>query len=650
MAIEDTFKELQAVRRGQYERIREQQRKQQRTDTMFAATNVLTRIGNAFLREQASNFINNEDNMARKAKYRSFLNTANNTIEEYKQAEAFEGGVEAYLINKRKNFLMNDAQQEYAELSELNETELNRYINNEATQWASQNVKRFRDEYNSALQLGSYEDFEAALAQEYQGPRNVGEFLWRGARGFFAGKNKNQIRAANVQSTRAALMERAGREVQGFDAAVNAGYDIDSAVAIQSAIDDKKINRKEDVLISTEYVDEVSRRFGGELSITYTVKTYETASGEKRVERILENDDDINPNNKYAIGRANEAGFEVTNLRANPPEIEEKDNDWNVPIKTITTDFIDPYGVVVPEARVVQRVFDLAEDATLAMSRVTDSERLQISNANNMLAGVRTYKNNMTETYAGIAEAYYTQGLGDTPTADQLNDARKLFQAETAGELRVLINKISETTPLLKDKEGNIIPTNIFTQSATGAMTNIRMTSEEVMDIYHSDLAPLYTMSKLRSINSKRSEDGKVFEEEIKGFDLKPENAALDMLVSLVSLENSNTPVDVNPETLQYLFDNINVADIPNLPKNYSKNLLNSITRTESVASWMDTATAQPEYYFKRGYSSFDVGNIMRIVAMLDKSTQGRTFENKQKQMTEEERELSKVGPRVFFF
>ena len=652
MAIEDTFKELQAVRRGQYERIREQQRKQQRTDTMFAATNVLTRIGNAFLREQAANFINNEDNMARKAKYRSYLNTANNTIEEYKQAEAFDGGVEAYLINKRKNFLMNDAQQEYAELSELKETELNKYINDQATQWASQNVQNFRDEYNSALQLGSYEDYEAALAQEYQGPRNVGEFLWRGAKGFFAGKNKNQIRAANVQSTRAALMEQAGRDVQGFDAAVNAGYDIDSAVAIQSAIDDKKINRKEDVLISTEYVDELSQLYDGKLSITYTVKTYETPSGEKRVERELENNDDINPNNKYALRASSEAGFQATNLRPLPPEIETKDNAWGVPVTTQIIDFINPYGSKVPEARITQVIYDLAEDTSLAMSRVTDTERLQISNANNMLAGVRTYKNNMTETYAGIAEAYYTQGLGDTPTADQINDARKLFQAETAGELRVLINKISETTPLLKDKEGNIIPTNLFTQSATGAMTNIRMTSEELMDVYHSDLAPLYTMSKLRSINSKRSEDGKVFEEEIKGFDLKPENAALDMLVSLVSLENSNTPVDVNPETLRYLFDNINVADIPNLPKNYRTNLLNSITRTESVASWMDTATAQPEYYFKRGYSSFDVGNIMRIVAMLDRSTQSRMVEKELRQQSEQSQAVADLvanAPSFYF-
>jgi hypothetical protein len=172
----------------------------------------------------------------------------------------------------------------------------------------------------------------------------------------------------------------------------------------------------------------------------------------------------------------------------------------------------------------------------------------------------------------------------------------------------------------------------MFVQSATGQVTPISMTSEELMDTYHSDLAPLFTMSKLRSILSKRSDDGRVFDEEIKGFDIKPENASLDMLVSLVSLENSNTPVDVNAETLQYLFDNINVEDIPNLPKNYRMNLLNSITRTESVAEWMDTATAQPDYYFKRGYSSFDVGNIMRIVAMLDKSTQDRVFENNQRQ------------------
>lgn len=624
MAIEDTFKELQAVRRGQYERIRDQQRKQQRTDTLFAAGNILGKIGNAFLREQAQNFLYNEDNMARKAQYRSFLNTANNTIEEYKQAEAFDGGVEAYLINKRKNFLMNDAQQEYAELGELNETELNKYINNEATQWASQNVQKFRDEYNAALQLGSYEDYEAALAQEYQGPRNVGEFLWRGAKGFFAGKNKNQIRAANVQSSRARLMEQAGRDVQIFDSAVNAGYDIDSALAIEAAVTDKKINRKEDVLISTEYVDEVAKRHGGELSITYTVRTYETPNGGQRVERVLEDNDNINPNNKYAIERANEAGFEVTDLRANPPEIEEKDNEWNVPIKTITTDFIDPWGRVVPEARVVQRVFDLAEDTTLAMSRVTDTERLQISNANNMLSGIRTYKDNTTDTYAGLAEAYYTQGLGDEATNEQKDDARKLFQAETAGELRVLINKIATSAPPRLSEAGEPIPTGMYVQSATGEMTPITTASEELMDIYYTDLAPLYTMSKLRSINSKRTTDKKAFDEEQKGFDLTPQNASLDMLVSLVSLENSNAPVDVSRETLDYLFDNININSIPNLPKNYRQNLLNAITRTESVASWMDTATAQPEYYFNRGYELTDVGKIMAIVATLDRSTQRR--------------------------
>lgn len=628
MAIEETFKGLQQVRRGQYERIREQQRKQQRVDTLFTAGNILSRVGNVFLREQMNNFINNEENMARQAKYKSYLNTANNTVEEYKKAEAHQGGVLQYLIDTRANYLMNDATQEYAKVNELNPTELNQYIQGEARTWAEANEKNFKAEYEAALNLGTMEEYQAALAQEYDGPKNVGEFLWRGAKGFFAGKNKNQIRAATVQNRRATLMDQAGQQVQHFDAAVNAGYDIDSATAIQSAINDKKINIKEDKLLSTEYEDQVSHRHGGQLTLTYTVKTYETASGEQRVERTLEDNDDINPNNKYAIQAATEAGVDPDSFIIEPPEVKTELNEWNVPVTTSTSNVVDPWGKVVDQ--IVYRNFDLAEDASLAMSRVTDTEMLQISNANNMLAGVRTYRANMTETYAGLAEAYYTQGLGDAATSEQIDDARKLFQAETAGELRVLINKISETTPLFKDEEGNPIPTNIFNQSATGAMTNIRMTSEEIMDIYHSDLAPLYTMSKLRSINSKRSDDGRVFEEEIRGFDIKPENASLDMLVSLVSLENSNTPVDVNPETLRYLFDNINVADIPNLPKNYSMNLLNSITRTESVADWMDTATAQPEYYFKRGYSSFDVGNIMRIVAMLDKSTQDRVFENEQ--------------------
>lgn len=643
MAIEETFKGLQQVRRGQYERIREQQRKQQRVDTLFTAGNILSRVGNVFFRNQMNNFINNEENMARQAKYKSYLNTANNTVEEYKKAEAHEGGVLQYLIDKRANYLMNDATQEYAKVNELNERELNQYIQGEARTWAEANKNAFEAEYQSALNLGTMEEYQAALAQEYDGPKNVGEFLWRGARGFFAGKNKNQIRAATVENRRAILMDQAGQQVQAFDAAVNAGYDIDSATAIQSAINDKKINIKEDKLLSTEYEDQVSHRHGGQLTLTYTVKTFETASGEQRVERILEDDDDINPNNKYAIQAATEAGVDPNSFIIKPPKVETKDNEWKVPVTTSTSDVVDPWGNVVD--KVVYRIFDLAEDVSLAMSRVTDTEMLQISNANNMLAGIRTYKDNMTQTYAGLAEAYYTQGLGDVATADQLNDARKLFQAETAGELRVLINKIATSA-------GQPAASNMFVQSATGEITPISMTSEEIMDIYHSDLAPLYTMSKLRSINSKRSDDGRVFEEEIRGFDIKPENAALDMLVSLVSLENSNTPVDVNPETLRYLFDNINVADIPNLPKNYRMNLLNSITRTESVADWMDTATANPEYYFKRGYSSFDVGNIMRIVAMLDKSTQDRVFENEQRQQSAQSQAVSDLianAPSFYF-
>ena len=645
MAIEETFKGLQQVKRRQAERIRKQQRKQQRVDTVFAAGSILSRVGNVFLREQASNFLNNEDNMAKQAKYKSFLNTANNSIEEYKKAEAHEGGVLQYLTDKRSNYLMKDATEEYAKLDELNEIELNKYIQSEARTWANTNKEVFESEYQEALKLGSFEDYQAALATEYKGPKNVGEFFYRGAKGFFAGKNKNQIRASNVKTTRATLMEQAGISVQAFDAAVNSGYDVDSALTIQAAIDDKKINRKEDVLISTDYVPEVSQLYDGKLSITYTVKTYETANGEKRVERTLEDKDEINPNNKYALRASSEAGFQATDLRPLPPATETKLNEYNVPVTTRVIDFMNPYGSKVPEARVVQRVFDLAEDTTVAMSRVTDQEMLQISGANNRLAGVRTYKNNMTDTYVGLAEDYYTQGLDpETITPDQRDDARNLFLAETAGELRVLVNKISETTPLFKDDEGKPIPTNIFNQSATGELTNIRMTSEELMDIYHSDLVPLYTMSKLRSINSKRSEDGRVFEEEIKGFDLKPENASLDMLVSLISLENSNTPVDVNGETLQYLFDNINVEEIPNLPKNYRINLLNSITRTESVEDWMDTVTGQPDYYFKRGYSSFDVGNIMRIVAALDKSTQARIFENTQNQERQRKNAIQGYG------
>ena len=58
----------------------------------------------------------------------------------------------------------------------------------------------------------------------------------------------------------------------------------------------------------------------------------------------------------------------------------------------------------------------------------------------------------------------------------------------------------------------------------------------------------------------------------------------------------------------------------------------------------MDSATGQLDYYFKRNYSSFDVGNIMRIVGALDKSTQARIFENTQNQERQRKNAIQGYG------
>jgi len=586
MAIEDTFKELQAVRRGQYERIREQQRKQQRVDTAFAATNVLTRIGNAFLREQAANFINNEDNMARKAKYKSFLNTANNTIEEYKQAEAFDGGVEAYLINKRKNFLMNDAQQEYAELSELNETELNRYINNEATQWASQNVEAFRNEYNSALQLGSYEDYEAALAQEYQGPRNVGEFLWRGARGFFAGKNKNQIRAANVQSSRARLMEQAGVSVQAFDKAVNKGYDVDSAERIAKAVSDKILNVKEDELIEGPIPS--SKNIVSEdktATIQYITNKYRRPDG-STYETI---DFDLtDPQTALYAERIDGATIQ-TRLDIGSQKVEELTDSWNIPYIKTTIPVVDRvFGNTVEQ--VVSIVYNPAQSQTSALREVDEEQESMVRNILNETAQVPMYTPG-NDTFMDSFESFHTAQYGDEPTDPQITQARSDGAKLIAAKTRIAIQTLS--TDLNDEFSGQQYAQDLAT--------------------YFDEVAPLVALAETRSYESRKTTTGEYIA--TKGYEFKPENMQVELVASLVNLENEATAPTISAELLSSMLDNISLDEVASLNNQHKKDLLRAMTKDQSVADWYKEGAAMLD---QAGYDQYSVARIAAIMATLD--------------------------------
>ena len=616
MAIEDTFKNIQAVRGRQFEKIRNQQRKQQRVDTLFAAGNILSRIGNTFLKEQARNFLYNEDNMAKQAQYKTFLNSAENTIKEYQAAEAFEGGIRSYLTDKRANFLMRDAQSEFAELGELNETELQEYIQGEASAWAEQNEEDFKAAYDEAVQLGTFEEYQAALASEYQGPRNVGEFLYRGAKGFFTGKDKSQIRAgaANGVATR---MEQAGQSVQAYRAAVNAGYDINSAEVIQSLIDDRTLSRKEDKEIGFDLVNADIKRHSGVLSITYRDKTFERADGTTYTKRTIERGD--NPNNRFVISEQNvsEGGeLEDDYFKPDPPVLTTTTNEFGTEITTTVIQFKDPFGNIDPNRTITTREFRADEDPIQAALAVSDVEVQELLNQNSQLSSHPTFAGEDTaEKYGDLLARYYSQSITD-PSPGDITKIRERAAKEILGELRVLISSESAQTPLFGSSD--------FIRT-TDSLTPVAETQEDIMRTSSKELIPLFLQAKLMSIRSKQAVDGKGFAEDVRGFDLTPDNAHVTMVAALLSRENSNLAVTVSPETTDFLFNNISVEMLDGLSKDYKKLLLQNIIKDESAASWQESEIPK---LIASGYSNEDIKNIVGLVIKLDQDTRDLTFTN----------------------
>ena len=588
MAIEETFKGLQQVRRDQYERIREQQRQQQRVDTIFTAGNILSRVGNVFFRNQMQNFINNEENMARQAKYKSYLNTANNTIEEYKTAEDHEGGVLQYLIDKRANYLTNDATQEYAQVNELNPTELNQYIQAEARTWAEENKDDFEAEYQAALNLGTMEEYQAALAQEYDGPRNVGEFLWRGARGFFAGKNKNQIRASTVENRRATLMEQAGVDVQVYDAAVNSGYDVDSAERIAKAVSDKIVNVKEDELIegpipSSKNIVSQDRT----ATIQYITNKYRRPDG-STYETI-----DFDLTDPQTALYAERIGGETiqTRLDIGNQEVEELTDSWNISYTKTSIPVRDAvFGNVVENIITID--YNPAQSQTSALREVDEEQETMVRTILNETAQVPMYTPG-NDTFKDSFESFHTAQYGNSPTDPQITQARSDGAKLIAAKTRIAIQTLS--TDLNDEFAGQQYAQDLAT--------------------YFEEVAPLVALAETRSYESRKTSTGQYLN--TKGYEFKPENMQLELVASLVNLENEATAPTISAELLSSMLDNISLDEVASLSNQHKKDLLRAMTKDQSVADWYKEGADMLE---QAGYDQYSVARIATIMATLDRT------------------------------
>jgi hypothetical protein len=599
MSIDEFGSSLLSQQRARTRQNRERREKDVKQERLFTLASVGVKLGNQFLAKRAEDFMNTEAVYAKKAKYKSALNKASNVLEEYKKADAYEGGVEGYLTKKRADFLMEDAQQEYEGLDTLKPAEVRRYVNNQAAEWAKTNKVAFQSAYDAANRMGTMEDYDALLREEYQGPRSVGDWLGAKAKGFFAGKNPQVIKNSNVNTARSAYLDQSAAALNAFDAAVKANFDIDSAESIAKAVANKEITEK---IIPTETTTGTRTvTSGGKVNTFKTiVETSMDRDGNKTTTERLDPSD---PRTKEYLD--NYTKKEVRVEKGEPKSVTDK---WG---RTTTQTKITHIDVLGVETSFYTETFDTDKGLVGTAAAVTEAEKSIISDALNTAAGVPTFTRGVSTdvTYQGLAQDYLNNSLPEGVERDAASIAavNDRFLTLTAAKARMAIQRFTD------DKD--------FTKAIT---------------TMGSEIAPLVLMAELRGIQSREGTDGLYRTE--KGFEYDPEKGSADLISALVSAEGTTAEINLSPETLNSLLEDTNLDEVVNLSTSHRASLLDAMTKTKSVQQFFGDTM---QLLVNNGYGMENVEQIASLVAVLDMSLQRDGYDRK---VSEEDKQTIELG------
>lgn len=604
MSIDEFGSSLLARRRAQTTRNREREEKTAKQERLFTLASVGVKLGNQFLAKRAEDFMNTEAVYAKKAKYKSSLNKASNVLAEYKTADAHAGGVEGYLTEKRAKFLMEDAKQEYSGLDTLKPAEVQRYVNNQAAEWAKTNKVAFQSAYDAANRMGTMEDYDALLREEYQGPKSVGDWLGAKAKGFFAGKNPQVIKNSNVNTARSAYLDQSATSLAAFDAAVKANFDIDSAESIAKAVANKEINQKDRVEESRTPVTVDITTKGTANKVQAFDVVYTEADGSKVTERVWDLND---PRTKEYVENYGKQEVRITAM-----EPKSVTNKWGVNETTIEYIHEDILG---NKFSLFKTTFDTDKGLVGTAAAVTEAEKSIISDALNTAAGVPTFRRGESTdvTYRGLLADYLNNSLPEGTEGDyaaRTTAVNDRFLTLTAAKARMVIQRFTDD------------------ENFTKAITEMG-----------SEIAPLVLIAELRGIQSRQGTDGLYRTE--KGFEYDPENGSVDLISALVSAEGTTAEINLTPETLNSLLADVNLDEVVNLSTSHRASLLDAMTKTKSVQQFMGTTLAELE---SKGYSGNNISQIAVLAATLDMSLQRDSYDRKVSEEDKQTRELSRIA------
>ena len=587
-SIDELGKSLLAQQRQARGRIEDIYEKERKRYMIAKGAGFAIGLANNLLQQRANDFMNNETNMMNRVNHQQRLLEANDTISKWSEASSYEGGPTKWLADQKMTMMAEELGRTPL-AGALNTSEYQKYLEEESQQWAKDNFNNFKNAYDSALRLGDMESFDQALMAEQDAPLNVAQLLGKGIRGMFAKENEQTIRQSNGTRARNRI-EQVGQNFDMFNAAFDAGYNVDEATKLNKAFEEKRVNLKAPKIVGTEPIL-VQTPAGSEVQIGNKI-TLEDAFGNQFTERtdesflrpivlssvaksegqkFLGNDITKEFNEVTYLYKGTQytnrvpTNFDADNLQLTTPT--EKDGeiktDPNTGLKyreiTLIPNAIGPDGIPYPLPQhywtTTTKYMDPGSAAQAAQA-VSETDR---NNAERALNDIYNY--NIT-----ISSSLGKGGRSNLPQS--LDPFFEL--TEDGGNRNHFVTSVAAIT---KNKMGDFI--GYAQQSGVDVEDYAALFNED--SVAMNQLVAVSLASEVA--NSTDSSGRRAFNQ---GYNFGSSNRSLqslDLLASYIALEGTPSAVSISADTFNMLLKSINVNEVADLigSNNQAQQQLHSI-------------------------------------------------------------------------
>jgi GH24 family phage-related lysozyme (muramidase) len=249
-------------------------------------------LANNYLRERATNFINNnEDLMGQRLTYLKQLQNKERIIDEYGQAIAHPTGVEGWLAEKKfAPIILANFQRDYPTRGS-SKRDLDNLVLEQAREEAKIHKDNFEKTYEAALQMGDIDDYDAYIRSRDGRAENVGGFLFNSLSRMFNDRTQADIDQEMIKSIRKNRFGKNATQVAHFDSLIKDGVSARDAIDLTyegtRTLEDWGIEKEESILKSMTPVQREFIYFNNEYTVDLMRYDYVNPNTDELVESVL---------------------------------------------------------------------------------------------------------------------------------------------------------------------------------------------------------------------------------------------------------------------------------------------------------------------------------------------------------------------------